>query len=101
MSKLNKNDQVMPNLMFLCQSGIWPILCQLMANLLDVNFKFVFPNIYINFDIQTKFEVNQIKIGDSILHDTPKTHQSGHISKPHFAQVLFTKKPKNQLIILY
>ena len=24
---------------------------------------------------------------------TPKTHQSGHISKPHFAQVLFTKKP--------
>ena len=22
-----------------------------------------------------------------------KTHQSGHISKPHFAQVAFTKKP--------
>ena len=85
-------DQVMPNLMFLCQSGIWPILCQLMAilaNLIDTNFKFVFPSIYINFDIQT----NQTKIGHSILQNTPKTHQSGHISKPHFAQVSFTKKP--------
>ena len=77
----------MPNLMFLCQSGIWPILCQLMAileNLLDMNFKFVFPIIYINFDIQTKFEVNQTQIGHSILQNAPKTHQSGHISKPHF-----------------
>ena len=45
----------MPNLMFLCQSGIWPILCQLMAilaKLLDIDFKFGFPQIYINFDIQ-------------------------------------------------
>ena len=86
----------MSNLMFLCQSGIWPFLCQLMAilaNLLDMNFKFVFPSIYINFDIQTKFKVNQTKIGHSILQNTPKTHQSGHISKPHFAQVSFTKKP--------
>ena len=52
MSNWTINDQVMPNLMFLCQSGIWPILCQLMAilaNLLDMNFKFVFPSIYINF----------------------------------------------------
>ena len=61
--------------MFLCQSGIWPILCQLvaiLAKLLDMDFKFVLPSIYNN---------------------TPKTHQSGHISKPHFAQVSFTKKP--------
>ena len=39
------NDQVMPKLIFLCQSGIWPILCQLMAilaKLLDMDFKFVF-----------------------------------------------------------
>ena len=31
--------------MFLCQSGIWPILCKLMAilaKLLDMDFKFVF-----------------------------------------------------------
>ena len=31
--------------MFLCKIGIWPILCQLMAilaNLLDMNFKFFF-----------------------------------------------------------
>ena len=49
--------------------------------------------IYINFDIQTKFGVNQIQIGHSIPKKTPKTHLSGHISKPHFAQVSFTKKP--------
>ena len=42
-----KNDQVMPNLMFKRQSGIWPILCQLMAilaKLLDMDFKFVLPS---------------------------------------------------------
>ena len=86
----------MPNLMFLCQSGIWPILCQLMAvftKLLDMDFKFVFTSIYINFDMQTKFEVNQTQIGHSIPKNTPKTHQSGHIAKPHFAQMSFTKKP--------
>ena len=37
-----KNDRVMP------------------INVLgDMNFKFVLPFIYINFDIQTKFEINQ------------------------------------------
>ena len=43
------------------QSGIWPIMCQLMAilgKLVDMDFKFVLPCIYINFDIQTNFEVN-------------------------------------------
>ena len=91
-----KNDQVMPNLMFLCQSGIWPILCQFMAilaKLLDMDFKFVLPSIYINFDMHTNFEVNQTQISHSISKNTPKTHQSCHISKPHFAQVSFTKKP--------
>ena len=33
---------------------------------LDMNFKFVLPHININFDIQTKFEVNQTQIGHSI-----------------------------------
>ena len=64
-----KNDQVMPNLMFMCQSSIWPILCQLMAilaKLLDMDFKFVLPSIYINFDIQTNFEVDQTQIGQKI-----------------------------------
>ena len=37
-----------------------------------MNFKFVLPLIYINFDIQTKFEVNQTQIGYSILEITPK-----------------------------
>ena len=55
-----------------------------------MDFKLVLPRIYINFDIQTKFEVNQTQIGHSIQK---KTHQSGHILKPHFAQVSFTKKP--------
>ena len=58
-----------------------------------MDFKLVLPNIYINIDIQTKFEVNQTQFGHSIPKKTPKTHQSGHISKPHFAQVSFTKKP--------
>ena len=47
----------------------WPILCQLMeilAKLLDMDVKFVLPYIYINYDIQTNFEVNQTQIGHSI-----------------------------------
>ena len=58
----------------------------ILANLLEIKFKFVFPSIYINFDIQTKFS-------HSILQNTPKTYQSGHISKPQLAQVSLTKKP--------
>ena len=84
----------MPNLMFLCQSGIWPILCQLMAilaKLLDMDFKFVFPRIYMNFDTQTNFEVNQTEISHYIPKNTPKNHQSGHISEPNFAQCHSTK----------
>ena len=82
--------------MFIRQSGIWPILCQLMAilaKLLDTDFKFVLPCIYIDFDIQTNFEVNQTQIAHSIPKNTPKNHQNGHISTPHFAQLSFTKKP--------
>ena len=74
-------------------NGIWPILCQsmaILAKLLDVmEFKFVLPIIYINFNIQTNFEVNRTQIG----HFVPKNHKNGHISKPHFAQMSFTKKP--------
>ena len=61
--------------MFMRQNGIWPILCQLMAilaKLLDMDFKFVFPIIYINFDIQTNFEVNQTQIGHSIPKNVQK-----------------------------
>ena len=59
------------------QSGIWPILCQLMAilgKLVDIDFKFDLPNSYINFDIQTKFLVNQTQIGHYIPKNTPKNH---------------------------
>ena len=64
-----------------------------LANLLDMDFKFVLPSIYINFDTETNFEVNQTQISHSISKNTPKNHQSGHISKPHCAQVSFAKKP--------
>ena len=37
-----------------------------------MNFKFVLPFIYINFDMQTNFEVNQTQIGHYIPKKTPK-----------------------------
>ena len=65
----------------------------ILGKLVGMDFKFVLPSIYINFDIQINFEVNQTQIGHSIPKNTPKKHYNGHISKPHFAQVSFTKKP--------
>ena len=47
--------------------------------------QFFLPCIYINSDTQTNFEVNQTQISHSMPKNTPKNHQSGHISKPHFA----------------
>ena len=46
----------------------------ILAKLLDMDFKFVLPSIYINFDIQTNFEVNQTQISHSIPKNTPKSH---------------------------
>ena len=40
----------------------------ILAKLLDMDFKFVLPIIYIHFDIQT----NQTQIGHSITKNTPK-----------------------------
>ena len=81
--------------MFMHQSGIWPILCQLimaiLAKFLDMDFKFVLPHIYINFHIQTNFEVNLTILSPKILQKIIKIAK--RISKPHFAQVSFTKKP--------
>ena len=65
----------------------------ILGKLVDMDFKFVLPSIYINFDIPTNFEVNQTQIGHSIPKNTPKNHYNGHTSKLHFAQVSFTKKP--------
>ena len=93
-----KNDQVMANahLMFISPSGIWPILCQLMtilAKLLDMDFKFVLPNIYINFDIQTNFEVNQTKL--AIL--SPKILKKS-LEWPFFDFGLkFFRRPKSKI----
>ena len=44
-----------------------PILCQLIAILLDKDFKFNLPIIYINFDIKNNYEVNQTQIGHLIF----------------------------------
>ena len=69
------------------QSGIWHILCQLMAilaKLLDMDFKFVLFLTYINFDIQTNFEVNQTQIGHSISKNTPKMAISQNPILPKF-----------------
>ena len=63
----------------------------ILANLLDMNFKFVFPTININFDTQTNCEVYQTQISHSIPKNTPKNHQSGHISKPRFWSVIHQK----------
>ena len=68
-----KNDQVMPNLMFIRQSGLF-FANWFLAKLLNMDFKFVLPRIYSNFDIQTNFEVNQTQIIHSIPIDTPKNH---------------------------
>ena len=46
----------------------------ILAKLLDMDFKFVFTCIYIDFDKQTNFEVNQTQISHSIPKNTPKSH---------------------------
>ena len=53
-------------LMFLPKSGIWPILCQLMAILAKCVEIWTSNLFYIDFDMKTKFEVHQTKIGHSI-----------------------------------
>ena len=54
--------------------SIRAILMAILAKLLDMDFKFVLPMIYSNFDIQTNFEVNQTQIIHSIPINTPKNH---------------------------
>ena len=46
----------------------------ILAKLLDIDFKFVLPSIYVNFDTRTNFEVNQTQISYSIPKNTPKKH---------------------------
>ena len=44
----------------------------ILAKLLDMDFKFFLPSIYINVDIQTNFEVNKTQISHAIPKKTPK-----------------------------
>ena len=67
-----------------------------------MDFKLVLPSIYINFDIQTKFEVNQTQIGYSISkklqkltkvaisqnHILPKCHSPKSLLLLHFSMNL-------------
>ena len=67
------------------QSGIWPILCQLMAilaKLLVMDFNLVLAHIYINFDIQTNFEVNKTTLAilsPKILQKITKMAQNPYL----------------------
>ena len=66
-----KNDRVMPNahLMFMRNAHLTILakLISILAKLVDMDFKFVLPVIYINFGIQTNFEVNQTQIDYNII----------------------------------
>ena len=56
----------------------------ILAKLLDMDFKFVLPCMYINFDTQTNFEVNQTQISHFIPKNNPKNQQCGHYLKTPF-----------------
>ena len=67
-------------------SSIWPIL----AKFLDMDFKFVLPLIYINFDIQTNFEILQkiTKMAKSQNPIFPKCHSLENLLLLHFSMNL-------------
>ena len=56
----------------------------------DLNFKFVLPIMYINFDIQTKFEVNQTQLTILSPEKTPKMaiFQNPILPKSHLPKSL-------------
>ena len=57
-----------------------------------MNFRFVLPRIYINFDIQTKFEVNQTQIGHSISKKLQKfTKVAIYLKSPFCPSVIHQK----------
>ena len=82
------------NLMFLPKSGIClfvPIDGHFGQMFWDMNFKFVLPFIYINFDIQTKFEVNQTQISQIATSQNPilpKCHTPKNLLLLHFSMNL-------------
>ena len=58
----------------------------------DINFKFVLPIIYINFDIiQTKFEVNQTQIGHSIPKKSKNLPKWPYLKTPFCPSVIHQK----------
>ena len=74
---------------------LWPnnvqvakVASGLLGNLVDMDFKFVLPYIYINFDIQTNFAVNQTQFGHSIPKNTPKNQ---YLKTPFCQSVIHQK----------
>ena len=58
----------------------------------DMNFKFVLPDIYINFDhLQTKFEVNQTQIGHSIPKNSKNLPKWPYLKTPLCPSVIHQK----------
>ena len=93
-----KNDQVMPNLMFMRQSAKWHLAYFLpidghFRQIVRYGLQICFTRIYSNFDIQSNFEVNQTQNIHFIPINTEKITKMAISQKPHFAQVSFTKKP--------
>ena len=56
-----------------------------------MNFKFVVPIIYIHFDIQTKFGVNQTQIGHSIPKDSKNSPKWPYLKTPFRPSVIHQK----------
>ena len=56
-----------------------------------MDFKLVLPSIYINFDIQTKFEVIQTQIGHSILKNSKNSPKWPYLKSPFCPSVIHQK----------
>ena len=56
-----------------------------------MDFKLVLPSIYINFDAQTKFELNQTQIGHSIPKNSKNSPKWPYLKTPLCPSVIHQK----------
>ena len=56
-----------------------------------MDFKLVLPSIHIHFDIQTKFEVNQTQIGQSIPKNYKNSQKWPYLKTPFCPSVIHQK----------
>ena len=64
----------------------------------DMNFIFALPSIHINFDIQTKFDVNQTQIGHSIPQKNSKNSPKWPYLKTPFCPSVIHQKAYSSYI---